>query len=259
MSYQGGMGQTPSQSGVDSAFESTFEYPFPIDNVFDSAFNHPFPLPFDFPFPTDNTFFELPFPTDNAFFDFPFPTDNALERSASPDFSFDIDAAIAGVSDPYRKAFLDLAPEIRSEIYRQLFKGQLIIIRGKDFVIKGKKKEKMMRYERDRSIGLNMMLVSKTCLVEVKAAALSVGVFDVNFTSMLKQGFPTYLRNQMQFGRPELALLRTITIPGFPRALDGLVKQLSNMSVLHDVVCVGKFSALFCLDRLEKRVKLSLS
>ncbi|KAJ9605592.1 hypothetical protein H2200_010249 [Cladophialophora chaetospira] len=166
-------------------------------------------------------------------------SDNPSARSPSPELSFDLAAAVARVSDPNRKTFFDLAPEIRIQIYRHLFQGQVIVIRGQDYVIKGKKKEKAMRYERDREIGLNMMLVNKTCLAEVKAVALSVAVFDINFTSMLKVGSPNYLRKQEQFGRPELSNLRAIRIPEFPRAVEGFVHQLSNMPFLHDVAWVG--------------------
>ena len=160
---------------------------------------------------------------------------NCVERSPSPEPYFDLAAAVARVSDPYRVTFFDLTPEIRTTIYRYAFKGHVIVIRGKDSFIKGWKKEKVTRYERTKDIGLNLMLVNKTCLAEVKAVALSMATYDINFTSMLKQGCSKYLRKQQGFSRVELSFLRTVVIHEMPRAVEGLANQLLSMPMLHDV------------------------
>ncbi len=160
---------------------------------------------------------------------------DVVERSPSPEPYFDLAAAVARVSDPYRITFLDLPPEIRTTIYRHTFKGHVIMIRGKDFVTRGRDKEKLYRYYREKDVGLNLMFVNKTVLAEVKAVALSVATYDINFTSMLNQGNPTYLRRQQGFGRVELSFLRTIVIQNWPRAVAGLAHQLLAMPFLHDV------------------------
>jgi hypothetical protein len=161
--------------------------------------------------------------------------ETATARTSTPDLSSDPTDTITRTSDPYRKTFFDLAPETRVEVYRQLFKGQVIMIRGQDEVME-RRREKKKRFERDRAMGLNIMFVSRTCLAEAKATILSVATFDINLTSMLRNGNEKYLRKQQNFGRPQLALVRTIDIPKVPHAIEGLTYQLSAMPFLHDVV-----------------------
>jgi hypothetical protein len=174
--------------------------------------------------------------------------ETAIARPPTPDLSSsDPTDTITRTSNPYRKTFFDLAPETRVEVYRQLFKGQVIMIRGQDEVM-GRNREKKKRFERDRAMGLNIMFVSRTCLAEAKATILSVATFDINFTSMLRNGSETYLRKQQNFGRPQLAFLRTIDIPKVPHAIEGLRYQLSAMPFLHDVVWTGARKRVWIFD-----------
>ncbi|EXJ54245.1 hypothetical protein A1O7_09582 [Cladophialophora yegresii CBS 114405] len=85
-------------------------------------------------------------------------------------------------------------------------------------------------------MGLNILFVSKACLAEAKPVVLSVATFNINVTSMLRNGNDKYLRKQQNFGRPELALLRAIELPKIPYAIGGFAHQLKAMPFLHDVV-----------------------
>ncbi|OCT48604.1 hypothetical protein CLCR_04006 [Cladophialophora carrionii] len=195
------------------------------------------PTPDPYSGPTD-AIIVSPGPYRKASFDLAATFETAMADTTTPTpdpYSGPTDAIIVSPT-PHGKTFFDLAPEARVEVYRQLFKGHVIVIRGQDEIIVRRRREKLKRFERDHAMGLNILFVSKACLAEAKPVALSVATFDINFTSMLRNGTEKYLRKLQNFGRPELALVRTIDLPKIPHATEGLAYQLSAMPFLHDVV-----------------------
>ncbi|KAJ9605569.1 hypothetical protein H2200_010226 [Cladophialophora chaetospira] len=78
------------------------------------------------------------------------------------------------VDVPSRKALTDLAPELRIQIYRFLFNGQIV-----------KVNRKYEWEQRDRKLGLNILFTSKLCLAEAKPILLAMAVFQLRMFNLL--------------------------------------------------------------------------
>jgi hypothetical protein len=76
----------------------------------------------------------------------------------------------------------DLPAEIGQEIFRHLFSGQIIKIRAHDesTITDEKGTRKVVNFLRNRTVGLNILFVSKACLADAKPAVLTMAKFDVD-------------------------------------------------------------------------------
>ncbi|KAJ9605566.1 ferrochelatase hem15 [Cladophialophora chaetospira] len=152
------------------------------------------------------------------------------------------------------KSFLDLAPEIRNQIYYLLFDGQRVTIRDKATKDAPRTRPRNSQPKPDTwgpcTAGTNIIFASKQCLAEAKPILLSVADFDVDISAMFferrgrssSQSWPKTLQG---FYGADLTLIRRLHIPNTARyhhnfqldnlMRDDVVNQLLQMPWLYSL------------------------
>ncbi len=113
--------------------------------------------------------------------------------------------------------FFDIAPEIRNQVYHHLFEGKEIVIRQNDYKVVWQNDETVHinNFERNRSLGLNILFVSKQTHVEAKSILMGTAIFDLDHWTLRRCGDLTSV-----FRAPDLRLVRSLNMKdGTPAAL----------------------------------------
>lgn len=130
------------------------------------------------------------------------------------------------------KSFLDLPPEIRNNIYHQLFDGQEVKIRN--------------HHCHDRHIGTNLIFTSKQCLQEARPVLLSTTGFNVDLIYMYtgrrgRSNSQTWPRSVQGFSEADLTLISKLELPGLqystgPAVIGLVFSRLSTMPWLRSLI-----------------------
>ncbi len=112
----------------------------------------------------------------------------------------------ATVTSP--KSFPDLPPEIRNKIYGFLFRGAIVMIRGRvagpigrEHQQEQSKRSRRLNRQRGRALGLGIILASKACFAEAKPMLLAQATFRLKLVE-----FPLTNRRAYTGGLSELDL-----------------------------------------------------
>lgn len=166
---------------------------------------------------------------------------------------------MANVRSPERN-FFDLPPEIRNNIYHQLFDGQKVDVCAKDIEYSEYRRQQNERiHPRDRRMGLNIIYVSKQCLQEARPILLSTAEFGVDLSYMYtgrrgRSNSQTWPRNVQGFSEAEFTYIRKLEIP-YPRSWRGsaltemTLDRLFTMPSLHSLIVRlhGSYSCMYGL------------
>lgn len=135
-------------------------------------------------------------------------------------------------STPFR--FLDLPAEIQQGVYQALFQGQVIVV-NRDYYSRYRQRGGWWGLRR-RTMGLNILFVSKKCRNEAKPVLFSAATFEFKFTPCLPD--KTISQAPKGFGSEVLSQIRSLeTSSDFdhPYQMDRLLNNIFSMSSLHDL------------------------
>ncbi|KAJ9605564.1 hypothetical protein H2200_010221 [Cladophialophora chaetospira] len=125
--------------------------------------------------------------------------------------------------------FFDLAPEVRNLIYHYLF-DRKIVIRETDFKVVHYDGElvRIPIFRRDRSLGSNILFVSKRFHAEAKPILMSVATFDLDPWALRSYGF------QSVVCASNMKLIRSLVLRAYPYPM--LESAVAVMTSLTNVV-----------------------
>jgi len=137
-------------------------------------------------------------------------------------------------------SFVDLPLELRNMVYRSLFSGQDVSLRKDDqdsMVEFHKPRFLVPTIQRNQSLGLNILFVSKACLLEAKAALLN----EANFYLEFNQLNPLLTNTLKGFSKDDLLRVRSLHCDHEPRwysSMDhchpvGTMTRLAKVDVLY--------------------------
>ncbi|KAI1612679.1 hypothetical protein EDD36DRAFT_243730 [Exophiala viscosa] len=140
-------------------------------------------------------------------------------------------------------SFFGLPLEVRNLVYQSLFAGQDISLRKDDhksIVEFHKPRFVMPQIRRDRSLGLNILLVSKACLHEAKAALLNEANFYLEFNQL-----NTLLEDTLRgFSKDDLLRVRSLHCDHEPR----WYSSMEHCHPLGTMTRLAKVDVLYAFD-----------
>ena len=157
------------------------------------------------------------------------------------------------------KSFLDLPTEIRLQVYETLFKDKTIKIRQSDRKANIGLLGGVIVITRDRAMGLNILLASKTTLAEAKPVLLSEASFDINLTH--RRPRPDALQG---FSKDEFSQVRSVVfsctlVPRpHPEPYLKVMPSLHNLTVSISPESMSEHTTLAILDARGSGSVLSL-
>ena len=114
-------------------------------------------------------------------------------------------------------SFDDFPPEIRLNVYANLFSGLTIIVRAKDETTINDESgtHNKINIYRDRAMGLNVLFASKACMAEGKPCVLSRATFDVDLHEMraLEESAKGSVKTIQGFAPADIKLVRSLNVP----------------------------------------------